>query len=127
MARTPVAVGLTLCDTVIVEAMTHKVSLIGCLTDMVVDELPGFAEPFSAVAFLSGAQGTIDLDLVIEEPITSAPVDVRHLRIYSPGPISVVYCHFRLKDVTFPRPGTYSFTLYGNGELIALRRARVTR
>src|SRR5438876_12108098 len=67
MARTPVTVGLTLCDYVIVEAMTHKISLVGCLTEIAVDELPGLAEPFSAVAFLTGAQGTIDLDLVVEE------------------------------------------------------------
>ena len=86
MARIPVAVGLTLCDYVIVEAMTHKISLVGCLTDIAVDELPGLAEPFSAVAFLTGAEGVIDLRLAVEEPTAGRVIEEYRQRIYSPGP-----------------------------------------
>src|SRR5437773_49668 len=127
MARTPIAVGLTLCDYVIVEAMTHKISLVGCLTDIAVDELPGLAEPFSAVAFLTDAQGTIDLELTVEDAATAIVVDRYQQRIYSPGPLSVVYCNIRATHSPFPRPGVYVFSLWSNGQVIAERRASVYR
>src|SRR5437764_5730825 len=98
MDRTPAVVGLTLCDLVIDEALTHKLSLVGSFTEILVDELPGLAEPFSAVAFLTDAQGVIDLELRVTDAATNALVESRRHRVYSPNPLRVVYCNVRIKD-----------------------------
>jgi hypothetical protein len=127
MDRTPAVVGLTLCDLVIDEAITHKLSLVGSFTEILVDELPGLAEPFSAVAFLTDAQGVVNLELRVNDAATNEIVEVRHHRVYSPNPLAVVYCNVRVKDCSFPRPGPYVFSLWFGDESIALRRVVVRR
>src|SRR5579871_6430905 len=127
MDRTPAVVGLTLCDLVIDEAITHKLSLVGSFTEILVDELPGLAGPFAAVAFLTDAQGVIDLTLRVSDARTSGIVYTQGHRVYSPNPLAVVYCNIRVRDCSFPRPGIYLFSLWAGPELLAERRAAVRR
>ena len=127
MDRTPAVVGLTLCDLVIDEAITHKLSLVGSFTEILVDELPGLAEPFSAVAFLTDAQGVIDLELQVADAVTNELVEVRYHRVYSPNPLAVVYCKLQVKHCSFPSPGVYFFSLWAGPDVIAERRAVVRR
>jgi hypothetical protein len=127
MDRTPAVVGLTLCDLVIDEALTHKLSLVGSFTEILVDELPGLAEPFSAVTFLTDAQGVIDLELRVTDAATNELIETRHQRVYSPHPLAVVYSNIRVKHCSFPRPGVYVFSLWAGPELLAQRRTDVRR
>jgi hypothetical protein len=47
MKSMPVAIGLHLCDYLIVEDRTRKVSLVGTFTGLPMAELPGVTPPFS--------------------------------------------------------------------------------
>src|SRR5579871_6097311 len=127
MDRTPAVVGLTLCDLVIDEAITHKLSLVGSFTEILVDELPGLAEPFSAVAFLTDAQGVIDLELQVADAVTNQTIETRRQRVYSPDPLAVVYSNIRVRHCSFPRPGAYLFSLWAGPEMLAQRRTVVRR
>jgi hypothetical protein len=57
MASRPVAIGMTLCDYVIVEEKTKKVSLIGAFTGMRVSRFPSDPSPFSVYAALTDGLG----------------------------------------------------------------------
>src|SRR5262249_27052012 len=112
MDRTPALGGLTLCDLVIDQAIPPKLPLLGSFPQILVDEVPGLAEPFSAVTFLTDAQGVIDLELRISDGSTGELIESYGNRIYSPNPLSVVYSHIRVKHCPFPRPGVYVFSLW---------------
>jgi hypothetical protein len=65
MASRPVAVGMALCDYVITEQKTNKVSLIGSFTRMAVREFPGFPDPFSVYAVLTDGLGDVTIELAV--------------------------------------------------------------
>jgi hypothetical protein len=57
MVPPPIALGLTLCDYVIVEEGTKKVSLIGTFTGIAVDHFPAVPQPFSVFSALIDGLG----------------------------------------------------------------------
>ncbi len=65
MPVTPVAHGLILCDYVIVEERTHKVSLIGTFTGITSSQVPVPVPPCFAYALLTDSEGQIPVDLTI--------------------------------------------------------------
>lgn len=122
MIPPPVALGLTLCDYVIVEEGTAKASLIGTFADLGVGEAPSRPRTFWAVATLTDGSGTGTIHLVItkldtdEEVYTSDAVAVEF-----PGKLAEVRLAFQLEDWSFPDLGWYQFTLLVDGEYVTQR------
>ena len=63
MVPTPVALGLVLCDVVIVEEKTKKVSLIGTFARIKANEFPATPLPFSVRAVLTDGSGDATIKL----------------------------------------------------------------
>lgn len=125
MARQPVALGLTLCDYVIVEERTRKVSLIGAFTGLGVPEFPATIPPFSVFAVLTEAAGDVTMKVVMTHMETNEEVYIHAGILHFADPVAEVYYHLRLRQRVFPAPGLYLFALFADGELIAQRRLRV--
>jgi hypothetical protein len=65
MTPTPVALGLTLCDYLLIEEHTRKPSLIGCFTALTVPSFPSPPRPFDVYAELTDSAGRGVAELVI--------------------------------------------------------------
>jgi hypothetical protein len=125
MPTPPVAVSLTLCDYVIVEERTKKISLIGTFTGLKVADFPATPHPFSVFAVLTDGIGDVTIDLSVTQLATNEEVAIHQGRMRFPDKLAEVSYHARLHHCTFPAPGVYQFTLLADGEWVAHRRLRV--
>jgi hypothetical protein len=119
MAVRPVAIGLVLCDQVIVEERTKKVSLIGTFAGIRVTSFPALVDPFSAFAVLTDGSGEVTMTLVVSRLDTGENVFSYGSQLRFPGPLAEVQYHLRLKQCSFPAAGHYQFTLLADGEWVA--------
>jgi hypothetical protein len=113
-----------LCDQVIVDKDTNKVSPIGIFTGLAVDD---FNQPrrFSAFAALTNGRGQTTLQLDVFQLANGDQIHTSAYQLFFPDPLVVVNLNLRLKRIRFPAPGWYDFDLKVNGEHIAQRRIRV--
>jgi Family of unknown function (DUF6941) len=125
MAEPPIVLGLTLCDYVIVEEGTRKVSLIGAFTSMAVEEFPAVSPPFSVYAALTDASGNVTIRLVVVRLDTDEEVYSFQGTAHFPDKLAAVGFYLHIQDCSFPVPGFYQFTLDVDGEWVAHRRLRV--
>jgi len=121
----PVALGLCVCDYVIVEEKTRKASAIGMFSGMGLEHLPGRALPFSVFAALSDGLGVVTIRLVITRLDTGAQIFSRENQVNFMDKLTEVYFHFRVRTCVFPAAGWYEAVLLANGEWLAHRRFRV--
>ena len=125
MRPTPVTLGLTLCDYVIVEDRTRKVSTIGNFSGLKLHQFPSVPQPFCAIATLTHSAGTGIIELVITdidgtEEIYKFQQDVRLADRFAD-----TIALFRIKNCSFPASGLYLITLLVDGESVAQRRLHV--
>jgi len=74
MVPTPVVLGLTVCERVIVEERTRNLSLVSCFTKLFVDEFPSSPQRFAVVAAFRDGLGTGTIDLVITQVETDREI-----------------------------------------------------
>ena len=65
MIPPPIALALALCDYVILEERTKKVSVIGRFNSFSVTRFPAMVVPFSAYALLTDGLGDARVELVV--------------------------------------------------------------
>jgi hypothetical protein len=121
----PLALGLTLCDYVITEEKTKKVSLIGTFSGLGATQFPAHALPFSVFAVLTDAVGDVTIKLSVVRLETDEEVLTREMTAHFPDKLTEVRVHFRILQGVFPAAGWYQFTLLADGEWVAQRRLRV--
>jgi hypothetical protein len=121
----PVAVGLNLCDYVILEEGTRKISLIGCLAQCSAGTFPFTAPPFYAHAVLTDCQGEGRMELVVTRLETDEEVYRWRARVRFPARLRQTHVYFRVTDCSLPAPGAYHFALLVDRELVAQCRIRV--
>jgi hypothetical protein len=118
----PVTRGLFLCDLVVVEAQTGKVSLINTLDRF---RCASFPKPFVVYAFLTDGFGDVDLTIEIAALSGLEQVDSYATRIRFPDRVAATHFKFTVTDCSFPRSGSYQAALYANREPIARTRIEV--
>ena len=125
MVPRPNVLGLTLCDYVIVEERTRKVSLIGTFTGIAANRFPVIAQPFSVFAVLTDGLGDATMGLSILRLETDEEIFVYHTPVHFPDKLAEVSFHARLRQCSFPAAGHYLFTLLVDREWVAQRRIQV--
>jgi hypothetical protein len=126
MSQRPVAIGLLLCEQLIVEEGTKNVTPVNCFTRRTAEAFPWTSPPFVVLAWLTNGEGLITLEVVVE---AAASLEILHqnqvtLRFASPlqqGRLSI-----RLQEITFPEAGSYRVLLLADGELLAQRKLTVS-
>jgi hypothetical protein len=116
---------MTLCDYVIVEERTKKVSLIGGFTGMRVNDFPSTPSPFSVYAALTDGLGDVTIEVIVSRLDTEEEIYHFHNLVRFPDKLAKVRFHLRLTHCSFPVAGSYQFTLLADGEWLAQRRLRV--
>ena len=125
MIPRPIALGLTLCDQVIVEEGTSKVSVIGSFNSFLGHAFPYVPSPFCVFTVLTGAQGEGELALTVNNLETDEEVSALNRRLMFPDRFTEVRVLFRVSRCIFPEPGNYMFTLVVDDDWIVHRRVRV--
>lgn len=125
MVPTPVALGLTLCDYVIVEDGTKRVSLIGTLTKITGGSFPHLAPQFFVFAALMDGLGDATVDVIATRLDTNERIYARQRRVHFSDRLRELHVIFRVADCRFPAPGVYQFTMLVDGEWVAQRRIHV--
>lgn len=125
MIPPPLALGLTLCDYVLIEEGTRRASLIGTRTRLIADYFPYVAPPFFAFAALSDGLGEATMRLEIKRPDTDEKVYAEERRVRFSDRLRELQVVFYLEDVLFPAPGSYECALLVDNEWVAQRRLRV--
>ena len=125
MIPPPRAVALTLCDAVIVEEGTRKVSLINTFTGLRLSHFPAAPQPFCVYATLTDGQGEGLVELAVTRLETDEEIYSLRRPLRFPDRLTDVGVLFRISGCVFPAPGTYLFTLLLDGDWVAHRRIRV--
>jgi hypothetical protein len=125
MVPIPQALGLTLCDRVIIEQVTKNPTLVGIFLTRRVEGFPSEPVAFSAFVPLTDGSGTGTIELVAVRLETEEQIYSQQGEVTFPHRFAVINAHFRVSKIRFPAPGSYSFILVVDGDLIAQRRVEV--
>jgi hypothetical protein len=121
----PIALGLTLCDYVIVERHTGKVSLIGNLTEFTSASFPFVAPRFFAYAALTEGSGEGTLEIVVTSLNNNEQAYAQSTPVSFPDRLDIVDGILGIKQCRFPSEGWYEFVLLVDEEEISRRRIHV--
>jgi hypothetical protein len=121
----PIALGLTLCEKVIVEERTRNTTFVSMFTTLLAEGFPSPPQRFAVAAVLTGGQGEGTVDLTITRLETDEEVYSlqRHLRC--PSRLAEVQVLFHIRNYSFPEPGLYDATLFVDGDPVARRKFKV--
>src|SRR5258708_3377969 len=125
MSSPPVAVGLHLCDYVIVEERTRKTSLIGGFTGLAVSRFSALVKPFFLFALLPDGLGSGTMKLSVTTLETDPEVGTLEGPIEFHDRMGEMRALYRLEQFSVAAPGWYEFTLFVDGGWVAHRRIRV--
>jgi hypothetical protein len=125
MIQQPVAVGLALCEQVIVEETTRNITLVNCFTRLHLRNLPAEATRLAVFAALTDGIGDATISLVVHRLDTMEELYNQEYRVRFSDPLQEVRVLFRLNRLVFPSAVRYQFALMADGELIAHRVAQV--
>lgn len=126
MNHRPVAVGLVVCEQVIVEEGTHNVTPVNCFNLREVEEVPGQAS-FYVLAWLADGMGEMSTELVIERLDNLEEIFRIRRDLVFPDRLRDMRFAARIRRCNFPVAGHYQVSLIIDGELVAARRFRVQR
>jgi hypothetical protein len=121
----PEAVGLWICERVIVERGTGSLSIIAAHTKRQVHDFPAESGPFSVFSIVTGGRGSGTIQWRLVSCDEMEEVDSRAAPIEFSDPAASIRAHFRIGNIRFPRAGTYSVGLFIDDELIAEQHLRV--
>lgn len=127
MTPPPTAIGLWICERVIIEAGTGNPSLICAFTGRQFQRFPTDPIPFSVFFSLTDTTGSGIMRLEVNWLDTGENVYTTQRPIAVPDPLYIVNVHFRLQNLRFPGKGVYAFDLFVDEDLIAQRKLRVYR
>ncbi len=129
MTPKPIAIGLLLCDRVIVDKDTSSPSAIGIFTGLAVEGFPSDAQRFSVLSVLTDAQGEGRCKLTVyrlsEHWLRQEEIYATGHTIGFPDRFAVVNFHLRVRTIRFPVAASYEFVLFVDADEVAHRRVRV--
>jgi hypothetical protein len=125
MNQCPTAIGLSLCEQVIIEDKTHNVTLVNCFTERTAEKFPSEPIPFVAFANLTDGLGEGMLEIVVQRLDTLDVVCRKSMRVRFTSPGNTMRLTVRIRDCCFPIPGHYQVSVLADGEFVAQRKMAV--
>ena len=126
MKHPPVAIGLVLCELVIVDEKTHGVTPVNCFNFRVVEEFPAEVS-FYVLAWLADGEGEMLAEVVVENLEALDEVYRADRKLGFAGVLQESRFVARIRSCIFPTAGYYQVSLTVGGELIAQRKLLVQR
>jgi hypothetical protein len=126
MLQCPSAIGLTLCEQMIVEEKTHNITLVNCFTSLRVRMTPSEPHRLVVYARLTDGIGKGKIRLELLRSDTLDELFIQEIPANFADPLQEFRVVFRTV-LSFPREGRYQANLLVDGELIAQRTLQVFR
>lgn len=127
MGQRPAAIGLLVCEQVIIEEGTQNVTPVNAFRRRLVQQFPSEPVSFAVFAILNDGVGEIRLELVISRLDIDKEVYQRTLTVRFGNQLQEGRCLFRIRDFSFPVSGVYEVTLFADHEVIAQRKIRIMK
>lgn len=112
----PVAKALYLCDEILEDPVSRKVSLLGALNAVRPQGVPPFPhrqQQLCVVVQLTGGSGEVRAHVEVIQAATGLTIHTtQEHRIRFASRNAIVYANFRLRDVVFPESGAYFVEFY---------------
>ena len=124
MNHVPVAIGLVLCDLVIVDEKTRNITPVNCFASRKLKSLPGSME-FYVVAWLADGLGELAVKIVIERLDNMDDLLRVENRLHFDDPLKDKYFVAPIRVCVFPVAVQFVVSLFVEGELIAHRMFRL--
>ncbi len=118
----PVAIGLVLCEFVVVDEKTRNITAVSCFSRRIVEAALDFMPPFYVVATMVNGHGAISARLVIERLDTLEITYERTLNLSFADSLRELSGIFRVRASAIPVHGFYQALLIADGEMIAQKR-----
>src|SRR5262245_22970608 len=115
MSPAPTALGMQLCDGLIVEEHTRRVSLISCFSALRSAHFPTGFRPFWVFADLTDGSGLGTAELMVVRAASGETVYAESKPIRFVDRLRVVQYGWRVSGCSFPAPGRYFITLRVDG------------
>jgi hypothetical protein len=120
MIQLPVAIGLTVCEQLIVEERTRNITLVNCLARLRVQKVPSTPQRLVIYARLTDGLGDGKITLKVLHPNTLEELLKQDTRAKFSHPLQEFNAIFR-GSFSFPVEGRYQINLLADGEFIAQR------
>ncbi|HTU93849.1 MAG TPA: hypothetical protein VMF69_27460 [Gemmataceae bacterium] len=120
MIQPPVAIGLIVCEKVIVEEKTHNVTLVNCLARLRVQEIPSEPHRLIIHAWLTDGIGDGTLRLELLHPDTLEEIMTWDSELSFSNPLQEARAVFE-EELSFPVEGRYQFNLLVDGKFLSQR------
>lgn len=125
MIPAPVALEMTICELLVFEQGTERVSKINSFNELTASHFPFEPGRFFVYALLTGSQGKGEVMLVVTHLPTEQEVFGAIDQIEFQDRFQEVWLAFEPSPFAFPIPGQNLFTLSVDGDWIAHRRVQV--
>ncbi len=119
MVKLPNAVGLVLCEQVIVEENTRSMTLINTSARLRCDSFPSTPQRFFVYGALTDGLGDARMSVVVARLDTLDTVAQRDWQMRFQDPLREIRVAIRFRRVIFPIASRYQVSLFAAGELIA--------
>jgi hypothetical protein len=124
MNHRPIAIGMVLCEQVIVEEGTHNVTPVNCFSVREVEDLPDRVTFFALVWLVNGL-GEMPVELLVERLDNMEETYRVNRKLVFPDRLRDMRFAARIRGCPLPIAGQYLVSLIIDGELIASRKFHV--
>lgn len=124
MIQRPEAIGLALCEQVIIEEKTHNITLVNSMSHLRVREIPSEPYRFVVYARLTDGLGDGKIRLEVARLDTLDEILVKEIPAAFPNPLQEVRLISRA-SLSFPVEGRYQISLLADGVIITQRTFQV--
>ena len=118
----PILLALVLCDSIIREAGTNKLSLIGTFNGIFSNTYPCTHPSVSVYIAITEGRGKVPCTLRMTSLDSNQAVFELPGQIEFGGPTSVGELVFQLQSVRFEKPGVYAIEFWADGDLLGSRK-----
>jgi hypothetical protein len=118
----PSLLALVLCDTIIREAGTNKLSLIGTFNGVFSNAFPCTHPSLSVYIAITEGRGKVNCKLRMIALDTNAVIFELPGQFEFSGPISVGEVVFQLQQIRFEQPGVYAIEFWADGDMLGSRK-----
>jgi hypothetical protein len=115
MIQSPVVIGLTVCEQVIVEEKTHNLTQVNCFRRLFLRGFPSSPQRLAIHAILTNGQGTGKIGLAVARLDTLEDVYTHNVQVTFPDPLREVRLLFRPPPFSIPTAGYYEVSLLIDG------------
>jgi hypothetical protein len=121
MIHRPIAIGLTVCEQVIVEEGTQNITLVNCFRRLYFREFPSSPQRLTVHAVLTDGHGTGTIRLLVVHLDTWEDVYTRDVQVTFSDPLREIRLLFHPPSLSFPAAGRYEISLLVDGAPLTSR------